>query len=298
MSIYRKIQNAKQNPDTVRTGSYWSAEEDQKLADSVLADVPLAKIALDHQRTCGGIELRIRSIAYNEYEKNPDKSLELVISIANKYRINTDDFSMFVRDKERYKQAKAQEQKEKDEEKRKLRLIREEEEKKLREEKDEEKRKIREAREEEKRKIREAREQEEQKKKDIKEEAEKKRLEIKEEEQKKKEEEKKLKEELDNAEYSYIYCLREREFVRTGENIYKCGKTTTHPFKRIKQYPNGSEICLILKVNNCHVAEQEMLKYLDGKFKQALVNGQRIGREYYEGLEEEIIQAIFECLIN
>jgi hypothetical protein len=301
MSIYRKIQQAKTNPDTARTGSYWSQEEDDKLIESVLSDTPLAKIALDHQRTTGGIELRIRSLAYNEYESLScvdDSKNESIVKIAEKFRINVDDFGMFVRDKERYKITKNKEKEIKNEEKRKAKELKDEEERLVKEAREEEKRKVKEAREEEKRKVKEAREMEEIRKTLQKQEV----IRLKEENDKKlkeaKEEQKKIKEDEDKMEHNYIYCLREREFIRSGENIFKVGKTTVHPFQRVKQYPNGSQIVLILKVSNCHIAEQELLKFMDKKFKPAIIDGQRVGREYYEGLENEMIQSIFECLVK
>lgn len=37
-----------------------------------------------------------------------------------------------------------------------------------------------------------------------------------------------------------VYLLREREFIKTKENIYKIGKTRDIS-NRMKQYPNDSE---------------------------------------------------------
>ena len=48
--------------------------------------------------------------------------------------------------------------------------------------------------------------------------------------------------------------------------FFKC-KTCQYPFNRIKQYPKNSEIVLILKVNNCHMFENILLKELKNKFK-------------------------------
>jgi len=300
MSIYRKIQNAKNNPDTIRTGCYWYPEEDQKLLENVLADKPLAQIALELKRTCGGVELRIRTLAYNEYVRLSSESggSILVENIAKKYKIDYDDFSMFVRDKDKYRLIKEKEIEEKELLKKQAKDLKEKELQKIREEKEEKKLKEKElkiAQEEEKRKEKQALEDE---KKKIKEEEKRKEKEAKEIREEEKKREKEILDEIKDEEHNYIYCIREREFLRSGDDIFKVGKTTVHPFKRMKQYPNGSSIVLILKVFNCHIAEQELLKYLDKKFETAIVNNQRIGREYYKASEENIIQAIFDCLIG
>jgi hypothetical protein len=292
MSIYRKIQNQNQNPDTLRAGTYWSPEEDKRLLESVLADLPLAQIALDHKRTCGGIELRIRSLAYEEYVNTTVRSEELIRHLAHKYKINYEDFSMYVKDKEKYRYLQEikniEKEKIKQEKKKQIELVREQK-KQLELEKREQKEQLE----------LEKREQKEQL--ELEKKIQKEQLELEKKIQKERLEHeqeliRKLKEEEKEIEYHYIYCLREREFLRSGENIYKVGKTTVHPFKRIKQYPIGSELVLILKVDNCHQAEIELLKFLDKIYNSAYVNGQKIGREYYECNEEEIVKSIFECL--
>jgi flagellar biosynthesis GTPase FlhF len=289
MSIYRKIQNAKTNPDTVRTGCYWYTEEDEKLLASVLEEKPLAQIALDLKRTCGGIELRLRTLAYNEYVKNKDTTT--IIQTANKYKIDYDDFSMFVKDKEKYRLIKQKENEERELLKKQNKEIREEDLRKNRENKELAKKKEKELKLAKDEELRIAREEEKRKAREIE-------KEIKEAREEEKRKEKEIAEEIKDEEHNYIYCIREREFLRAGDNIFKVGKTTVHPFKRMKQYPNGSCIALILKVSNCHLAEQELLKYLDKKFETAMYNNQRIGREYYKATEEDIIQAIFSCLIT
>ena len=43
---------------------------------------------------------------------------------------------------------------------------------------------------------------------------------------------------------NYIYLLKEREFVKTEENIYKVGRTERENLTRFNQYPNGSVLLL------------------------------------------------------
>lgn len=77
----------------------------------------------------------------------------------------------------------------------------------------------------------------------------------------------------------YIYLLREREFIKTNESIYKIGKTKQNLEKRFQGYPKGSEVTLTIKVNNCDLCETQIKRVFDDKFK----NRRDIGREYYEG---------------
>lgn len=86
----------------------------------------------------------------------------------------------------------------------------------------------------------------------------------------------------------YIYLLREREFLNSGQPIYKIGKTTQQPDKRLRAYPKQSEILLVIKVSDCHSTETTLIAECDKKYK----NRKDIGREYYEAPEYEIMQTV------
>jgi hypothetical protein len=90
----------------------------------------------------------------------------------------------------------------------------------------------------------------------------------------------------------FVYLLQEREFVRSGENIFKIGKTT-RPSERIKGYPNGSILFLNLPCENCDVMEKKLIKHFDEKF----VKKSEIGREYYEGELKNLIQEFISITI-
>lgn len=90
----------------------------------------------------------------------------------------------------------------------------------------------------------------------------------------------------------YIYILKEREFIKTGENIYKIGKTTQEPLKRMAQYPKGSMVFLIVKVDDCHKAERQLL----GLFNKTFEQRKDIGREYYHGNICDMIKLIMSTL--
>lgn len=90
----------------------------------------------------------------------------------------------------------------------------------------------------------------------------------------------------------YIYLLREREFIKTKESIYKVGKTTKDLFKRFSQYPKQSELLLGIRVLDCHVFETELLKIMRKDFKSR----RDIGAEYFEGNEHDIKLVISDLL--
>lgn len=76
----------------------------------------------------------------------------------------------------------------------------------------------------------------------------------------------------------FFYLLIEREFIKSGESIYKIGKTIVLQ-RRFMRYPKGSEIILVVKVSNCDSFETQ-IKVL---FKKAFVNRLDVGEEYFEG---------------
>lgn len=82
--------------------------------------------------------------------------------------------------------------------------------------------------------------------------------------------------------------LREREFIKTGEQIYKVGKTTKDLFKRFSQYPKQSELLMGNRVNDCHKSEEALLKVMRAEF----TSRRDIGSEYFEG-EEKLMKRVF-----
>ena len=85
----------------------------------------------------------------------------------------------------------------------------------------------------------------------------------------------------------YIYLIQELRFIRTGENIYKVGKTT-RGYDRIKEYAKGSRLLLFMNVSNCHEMEKLILIHLSLNFNKRT----DIGREYFEGDHRSMIELI------
>jgi hypothetical protein len=83
-----------------------------------------------------------------------------------------------------------------------------------------------------------------------------------------------------------VYLLIEREFLKTGENIFKIGKSR-HITERLKSYPNGSLPLMVLPCENCDISE----KVIQNVFEKKFIHRKDIGREYFEG---DIVK-IMEC---
>jgi hypothetical protein len=81
------------------------------------------------------------------------------------------------------------------------------------------------------------------------------------------------------------YIVQEREFVKTKEKIFKLGRTKQKGLKRFKQYPKGTVVIIVLDVDDCIIFEKQMIKIFDEKF----ICRRDIGREYYEGDSDEMI---------
>jgi hypothetical protein len=98
----------------------------------------------------------------------------------------------------------------------------------------------------------------------------------------------------DNETKEFIYLLQEREFIKTKEPIYKIGKTKQEKLKRIKSYPNGSELLLYTVCNNC----DEIEKTIINKFKSHFIHKKDIGNEYFKGDYNSMIYLIYDIIIS
>jgi hypothetical protein len=86
---------------------------------------------------------------------------------------------------------------------------------------------------------------------------------------------------------SYIYLIQEREFINSGENVFKIGRTRQENFERFKNYPKGSKILLHTICNDCDNAERKIKSY----FKKIFISRKDYGSEYFEG---SYLRMIFE----
>ena len=88
----------------------------------------------------------------------------------------------------------------------------------------------------------------------------------------------------------HIYLIQEREFIKGGEPVFKIGKTDQTKCRRLNSYPKGSEIIMIIKVTDHHLAERELLE----SFKHQFTHRTDIGSEYFEGDWQEMSTIIFQ----
>lgn len=82
----------------------------------------------------------------------------------------------------------------------------------------------------------------------------------------------------DKSTKGYNYIIREREFIRMNEEVYKVGKCEDMS-KRFKQYPKGSELVKYATVKDRHMSESLMID----DFKKHFIHRKDLGTEYFEG---------------
>lgn len=87
----------------------------------------------------------------------------------------------------------------------------------------------------------------------------------------------------------FVYLLQEREFIKTGENIFKIGMTTQSGLARFKQYPKGSKLLLHVLCHGSRLVESVAII----KFKQMFKQRRDIGTEYFEGDPYQMMTELF-----
>jgi hypothetical protein len=89
--------------------------------------------------------------------------------------------------------------------------------------------------------------------------------------------------------FEYVYLLHEREFLNSGRQLYKIGRTAQSPNDRFDGYPKGSCVVFYLRVPDSKATEKAIKAAFKIKFKQ----DRDIGQEYFEGDLNEMIQSLF-----
>ena len=92
--------------------------------------------------------------------------------------------------------------------------------------------------------------------------------------------------------HSYIYLLREREFFRLNEDIYKIGKTEQEPNNRLAGYPKGTEVVLFMNTRDCHTKEGAIIDI----FKKIFIQRTDVGKEYFEGNRDYMVEIICDVI--
>jgi hypothetical protein len=86
----------------------------------------------------------------------------------------------------------------------------------------------------------------------------------------------------------YLYVIVLREFVRSGEQVFKAGRSYD-PAKRLKQYAKGSVLLATVQVKDDVLAERHLLKVMDAAHERC----PDIGREYYRGDYTSVLDTFF-----
>jgi hypothetical protein len=95
-------------------------------------------------------------------------------------------------------------------------------------------------------------------------------------------------------EFQYIYLLKEREFIKTNECIYKIGKTKQKNLDHICNYPNGTALIIQIQCDNCDKLEKELIEIFKSKYELQ----KHIGNEYFKGNCYHMIDDIYKVCIN
>lgn len=92
----------------------------------------------------------------------------------------------------------------------------------------------------------------------------------------------------------YIYLIKEREFIKTNENIIKIGKTKQPNLGRMNQYPKGSMLLCQVSCPNCDSAEIALINIFRDRYQQR----RDIGNEYFEGDQDDMVEIITKYIID
>lgn len=91
----------------------------------------------------------------------------------------------------------------------------------------------------------------------------------------------------------HLYLIKEREFLKTNENVYKIGKTKNIK-NRMPSYPKDSRVYVIYYcASDIHKVEKKLIREFDRLFKKRT----DIGNEYYE-TDQDIVYHFFQTMLN
>ena len=91
----------------------------------------------------------------------------------------------------------------------------------------------------------------------------------------------------------YVYLIQEREFVKSNEQTYKIGRTSSL-YNRLSAYPKDSEIIMLCNVDNSVEAES----ILKDRFKHEFKQQRQYGSEYFFGDVKRMQSVISQLLFN
>ena len=90
----------------------------------------------------------------------------------------------------------------------------------------------------------------------------------------------------------YVYLIQTEEFVKSGEPVYKIGKTTQLNYARFRQYDTGSIQLYQSICKNCDDIEKKIIKLFNSKYER------HCGKEYFRGNYDDMLDDISELVQN
>ena len=95
----------------------------------------------------------------------------------------------------------------------------------------------------------------------------------------------------------YVYIIRECDFVRLNENIYKIGRTAKiNPEDRFQKYRKGTEIIGFFKVNDSVECENKIIKCFSNH--NNIKKMSEYGKEYFQGNKKELLNEMLQIVTN
>ena len=95
----------------------------------------------------------------------------------------------------------------------------------------------------------------------------------------------------------YVYIIRECDFVRLNENIYKIGRTAkANPEDRFQKYRKGTEIVGFFGVKDSNECENLIIKCFSNHTNIKKMN--EYGKEYFQGNKNELLKEILQIVEN
>ena len=90
----------------------------------------------------------------------------------------------------------------------------------------------------------------------------------------------------------YVYLIQTEEFVKSGEPVYKIGKTKKLNYIRFKQYDAGSIQLYQSVCKNCDDMERKIITLFNSKYERPC------GLEYFKGNYDDMLDDISELVEN
>ena len=89
--------------------------------------------------------------------------------------------------------------------------------------------------------------------------------------------------------HQYLYIIKEREFVKKRESIYKVGKITQKHKGQMVNYPPKSRIILMISVDDSTTVEKELLAKCRDTFGKPVR-----GNEIFDANEDRLVDIVME----